>query len=164
MGYSFSGSGSTKKLALRRDPSFHFQKHIKEVVDAYKADPTIDLEPRVAEAVESDFPDAYSDPTPADMDAALNEPTNKKIKFEKGQWCEYLGGDMKWHLAQVRRVVRIAPENYDPTSLAEPEWDFYYQFRGGAVAADYDVRASEEALKRIYGHRPWLWQQWALVR
>jgi hypothetical protein len=161
---SLSFKESSNRFGLQRDPSFHFQKHVQQLVDELRANPQLDIEERIAAAVDADFPPVINHPTPEDMDAAVSMPSSDPdVKFEKGQWCEYLGDDMEWHLAQVRRVVRVAPEDYDPTSLGEPAWEYYYQFPGGAVAAGYDVRASEEALKRVFGLRPWLWQQWALV-
>ena len=159
---SFSFRTSGKRI--ERQGSFYQQRHVQELIDDYKKDPTIDLDDRIPSAVDGDFPPLHHFPTPDEMDESVTmQPKDKRVKFEKGQWCEYLGRDMKWHLAQVRRVVRVAPEQYDPTSLAEPNWEFWYQFDGGNAVQNFDVRASAEGLKRIFGLRPWIWQQWAMV-
>ena len=38
---------------------------------------------------------------------------DKGLDFDVGQWCEFLGNDMQWHLAPVRRILKLAPEDYD---------------------------------------------------
>ena len=153
-----------EKDEIQRQPSFYMHLHVQALIDEFKRNPSMDLEEKIGEAIEGDFPTVRHFPTPPEMDASVTQqPTNPKVKFEKGQWCEYLDMDMKWHLAQVRRVVRVAAEDYDPTHLGEPKWEFWYQFDGNTSVHENDVRASEEGLKRIFGFRPWVWQQWAMV-
>ena len=33
--------------------------------------------------------------------------SDKGLKFSQGQWVEYMGNDMCWHLAPIRRVVKV---------------------------------------------------------
>ena len=68
---------------------------------------------------------------------------------------------MAWHLSQIRRIVRVPQDGWN--SLADIKWTYYYNFDGGALVTNKDIRAPEEALKRVFGFRPWVWQQWALV-
>jgi len=152
---------------MNRQGSFHLQRNIHQLVQEYEKEGNAlgGIEDRVAKAVDADFPLARPRPLPEDMDnSVMHHPSNPKIKFDKGQYCEFMGRDMKWHLARVQRVARVPKETYDPMAGKPPEFDYLYQFAGGNVFTEREVRASEEGLKRVFGLRPWLWQQWAIVR
>jgi hypothetical protein len=69
---------------------------------------------------------------------------------------------VKWHLGQLRRVIKSAPEVWDP-SAGKTAWKYQYLFDGNDIVDNHGIRAPEEALKRIFGFRPWVWQQWAIV-
>jgi len=90
---------------------------------------------------------------------------DKGLSFDLGQWCEYLGTDMRWHLAPVRRVVKMAPEDYDGMDDEdEIEYEYFYSIGSSTLVDPNTVRASEEALKRVFGFGPWVWQQWACLQ
>lgn len=149
-----------------RNNSFQLHASMYQVIEALEQNPDLpDLDQRVEDAVNKDFPTSRRFPTAQDMeDAIYRHPTNPKLKFEQGQWCEYLGMDMKWHLGQVKRVVKVAPKGWKPKVDRKPDWDFCYSFQGDDLVSREKVRAPEEALKREFGLRPWVWQQWAFLK
>ena len=75
---------------------------------------------------------------------------------------------MKWHLALIQKVVRQAPDEWD---FGDPEndgkkvpWKFYYNMAGVNLIPERLIRSPEDGLKRVFGFRPWVWQQFALLR
>jgi hypothetical protein len=90
--------------------------------------------------------------------------SDKGLKFEQGQYVEFLGNDMQWHLAPVRRVVKLAPDDYDETVDDEPDYDYFYNVGSASLLDTSQVRAPEEGLKLIFGFGPWVWQQWACLQ
>lgn len=158
--------------------SFHVNQTLYQLVEELKrGDNAMDdrtLKSRVEYAVRKDFPLRHEFPTARDMDdsvARCPHPTDR-VRFLQGQWAEYLGNDMRYHLAQVRRSVKLA--HLAPSSSGsgnggeggEPKlaWSFYSYFDGDNLIPQNHIRAPEEALKRVFGMRPWLWQQYALLQ
>lgn len=128
----------------------------------------IDEDDAIEDFVDNEFP-KYDPPTIEDcVFSVMTLPKNEDIEFEQGYWVEVLGNDMVWHLGLCKRVVAQAPDDYD---YDDPENDgkpipYNYFFNVGAqklVPAKY-VRAPETGLKKVFGLRPWLWQQYALLK
>ena len=117
----------------------------------------------VAKVLVDQYPGTKIRPTPADMDNSLFKTPSNGLMFGTGQWAEYYGGDAKWHLALVRRVYAKAPLDYRQ-GQGEPKWEYSYNFGKGLNIPPYLVRAPEEALKRTFGMRPFVFLQWALLR
>lgn len=93
------------------EDSFHLQKNLRNLIQTLIADPNADVADKIEEAVDIDFPLVHYFPTSENVDdAVLNEPPDSRLKFEQGQWCEYHGLDMQWHLTQIKRVVKVAPD------------------------------------------------------
>jgi len=113
-----------------------------------------------------DYPGVNVRPTPAAMDdAVLRTPDNGTgLLFATGQWLEYQGLDQQWHLGLVRRVVASAPLDYDPLSNEEPAWVYAYNVGKQLTIPPFLTRAPEEGLKRVFGLRPWIFQQWCVLR
>jgi hypothetical protein len=104
-------------------------------------------------------------PTPETLDESLrNTPSNPELWFGAGQWAEYYGLDQQWHLALIRRVVARAPLEYRPEKDEDPKWEYAYDIGRDVNIPPYYIRASEEALKRAFGLRPFVFLQWALLR
>lgn len=120
-----------------------------------------ELNNRIKAAVDQDFPHERKFPTSKEMDLAVSKVPPHGFRFSQGDWCEYFGQDMLWHLSQIKRVIRAPPEDW--TDISKVHWHFFYSFEGGNLVNRHEIRAPEEGLKRLFGFRPWLWQQWALV-
>lgn len=72
---------------------------------------------------------------------------------------------MNWHLATVRRIIKLAPEDWEPANEDdEPDYEYFYNIGSERLIPPRSVRAPEEGLKLIYGFRPWIWQQWATLQ
>lgn len=91
--------------------------------------------------------------------------SDKGLHFEQGQFVEFLGRDMQWHLSTVRRIVKLAPEDWEPENEDdEPDYEYFYNIGAESLIPPRSVRAPEEGLKLVYGFRPWIWQQWACLQ
>jgi len=44
------------------------------------------------------------------------------------------------------------------------DWEYFYSIGSSTLIPPDQVRAPEEALKRVFGFGPWLWQQWAALQ
>jgi hypothetical protein len=101
---------------------------------------------------------------------------NKKVKEEKkgvkteqldflpGMYVEYLHTDGNFHLEPVRRIVKV-PKDEPPPEGEEPEEESYFNIGSATkLFKSDDLRASEEGLKLVFGFRPWIWQQWAMLQ
>ena len=108
---------------------------------------------------DEEFPALGMLPSTADLDRSLLFAPDSGIRFEMGQWVERLGNDMIWHLEPIRRTVRVPGANPEIA-----EYDYYFKTTEGLMVRVDKVRCPEEALKRHFGLRPWVWQQWANLR
>lgn len=99
------------------------------------------------------------------VDSVVDQP---ETLWARGSWVEYLGNDMKWHLAMIRRVVRQAPDSFDwsdpRNAHREPEWMYFYNVGQATLLPSKYIRANEDGLKHLFGSRPWVWQQYAVLR
>ena len=174
---------SPRSLSLYTSPlrraSYSFRTNIDrgELQDAMTARLTdatsgvVNLdEPSVANALEVDY-GGKRHPTSADLiNAVLEQPNNGTgLPFGQGQWIEYFGTDQRWHLERVRRVVAQTPLPAVPSGAEAPigkprDYVYAYNLGKGKLVPPFLVRAPEEGLKRVFGMRPWLWQQWAMLR
>jgi hypothetical protein len=75
---------------------------------------------------------------------------------------------MIWRLDMVTRSIKQAPDDWDwkdPRNEGrEPEWAFSYNAGLARNIKEEDVRSPEAGLKFIFGSRPWVWQQWAILK
>ena len=111
--------------------------------------------------VDEEFPQMHKRPTSADLDDAVNRQINHETRlFDMGQWVEHLHDDMRWHLEPIARVVGNELIDEDDNIRLEES----YKLRSGVLVPHQDVRCPEEALKRAFGMRPWVWQQWAILK
>lgn len=89
-------------------------------------------------------------------------------RYGPGDWVELRGTDMRWHLQMVTRVIKKAPDDWDWSSNQnadkEPEWMFTYNAGLSRNIPEKDIRAPEAGLKILFGARPWIWQQWAMLK
>jgi len=111
---------------------------------------------QVRALVDTEFPDIAPVPTVADLDDAVMRGNNLGLEFTNGQWIERLGNDMLWHLEPIVRTVRVINK--------DQEYEYNFKTTAGILVKTNSVRAPEEALKRHFGLRPWVWQQWANLR
>jgi hypothetical protein len=83
-------------------------------------------------------------------------------------FTEIEGNDMIWRLDMITRSVKQAPNDWDwndpKNEGIEPKWKFTYNAGRHRNIKEEDLRASEAGLKHLFGHRPWVWQQWAILK
>jgi len=124
-----------------------------------------DAKLRARQLVNSAYP---MDATPLERDLVISIFDNSNDIWLRGSWVEYLGNDMRWSVAQVRRVVRQAPDSWDfldpRNDGREPEWNYFYNVGRASLLPDRFVRATEIGLVAVFGKRPFVWQQYALLR
>jgi len=127
-------------------------------------------EPKLKEVVKDRFDPFTGKKLPAEQRWRFNPEnganySDKGLHYEQGQYVEFLGNDMEWHLASVRRIVKLAPEDWEPENEDdEPDYEYYYNIGAESLINPKNVRAPEEGLKLIFGYRPWVWQQWAVLQ
>jgi len=68
----------------------------------------------------------------------------------------------------ITRSFKKAPDEWDwndpQNKDKEPEWTFTYNAGNIRNIKHDDLRAPEAGLKLIFGCRPWVWQQWAILK
>jgi len=126
------------------------------------------LKAYIAQLIEKEFPEKTNIPTAADVinvGVACNE---HRARYKPGNWVEIEGPDMKWRLDMITRVVKKAPDDFDwnapENEEVEPAWLYFYHAGSDRKFREEDIRSPEEGLKRIFGNRPWIWQQWAMLK
>lgn len=90
-----------------------------------------------------------------------------KVLFKQGMWVEYRSKTMDWKVGVVNRVIKQAPDEWDFRTQGKPKLDdfeIYYNIGLEGLLDVKQVRAPEDGLKFIFGNRPWLWQQFALLK
>ncbi|GMH71297.1 hypothetical protein TrLO_g1922 [Triparma laevis f. longispina] len=129
-------------------------------------------EAHILKEIDKEFPKAGQMPTAYNViETCLSAPETGKYEgagYKVGDWVEIQGPDTKWRLATVRRIIRQAPDEWDwkeeENIGKEPDWDFYYNCGESRMLEEDKLRAPQEGLTRIFGRRPWVWQQYALLR
>jgi len=71
--------------------------------------------------------------------------------FEVGDWVEIQGLDTNWNLDLVYKV-----QNF--------EGEYFYNVGARRRLRRYEIRAPQDGLLRVFGTRPWIWQQWAILK
>ena len=119
----------------------------------------------IRQILEREFP-AFVSPSLADI---INVGRfHKGSHYKPGEWVELQGPDMGWRCEMVTRVLKIAPDDWDwndpDNEGIEPDWDYYYHAGEERMIQVGDVRSPKEGLVRLFGQRPWIWQQWACIK
>jgi hypothetical protein len=118
--------------------------------------------------LDAEFQVKNQTPTPSDLIPTLGELKFNSSLFLPGNWVEIEGYDMTWRLDMITRVIKTAPDDYDWNDPAhdgiDPPWNFTYNAGIDRHIDEDEMRASETGLKLIFGCRPWVWQQWALLK
>ena len=99
--------------------------------------------------------------------SCLLKPKDERFDFIEGQWVERLGLDMRWHLDRVIQVHKVIDDDYDWSTLKEgdePDFEAAYDFGNQKMLRKAKLRHPEEGLKRIFGKRCWIWQQFCVLR
>lgn len=128
---------------------------VDELEHYLKANPTLLAHPDdVEHLVLEEFPQITKMPTMDDVNRSLYGTTAESpYQYQVGTYAERLGDGMEWHLEAIRKIVKFDDQ---------PE-EVFYRFESGVLVNEREVRCSEEAVKRHFGMRPFLWQQWALL-
>ncbi len=68
----------------------------------------------------------------------------------------------------ITRAFKQAPDDWDwndpKNEGKEPKWKFSYNAGLERNIKEEDLRAPEAGLKFLFGYRPWVWQQWAILK
>ena len=84
------------------------------------------------------------------------------VKYKEGDWVEVMDVDMQWRL---NRIKEIKVQDVDGDGDAgDEEWEVTYDVGGLKDLSAEDIRCSEAGLKMLFGIRPWVWQQYALLK
>ena len=119
---------------------------------------------KLHEFIEEEFPIKDQNPTLRET-IHVGEKTSDFSYYKPGDWVEIRGPDMKWSLDMITRVIRKAPDDWDWTKEnEEPNWNFSYNAGELRGINENNLRAPECGLKKVFGLRPWVWQQWALLK
>jgi hypothetical protein len=140
-----------------------------DVFNSDNWDENVDEEGKVLlkRMIEKEFPDKDQRPTFSQL-VNFGEMDSNRSLYDPGDWVEIEGLDMKWRLDMITRVIRTAPNDWDWNDPAnegkEPKWTFTYNAGSERNVEAYDMRASETGLKILFGTRPWVWQQYAMLK
>lgn len=133
---------------------------VKEISDAM-----------IRQMIDDEFPKKSSLTLTAAIETCISqaeEGANKGSDYSAGDWVEICGPDMLWRCACVKRIVKQAPDDWDwndPSNAGkEPDWNFFYNAGKQRMLEVEQIRSPEEGLRAIFGHRPWLFQQHALLK
>lgn len=90
-------------------------------------------------------------------------------KYIPGDWVEVIGYDMKWRLHYITKVVKQPTSDYNwkyESSFSDQDGDWVYTYHAGVEKnlPEHRLRAPYDGLKALFGLRPWLWQQWAMLK
>lgn len=85
------------------------------------------------------------------IQTVLKNHGKRDADFDVGDWVEIRGLDTNWNLDLVYKVQHF-------------EGEYFYNVGARRRLRRYDIRAPEDGLLRVFGTRPWLWQQWAVLK
>eukprot|EP00934_Nitzschia_sp_Nitz4_P006971 Nitzschia sp. Nitz4//scaffold174_size87051//69494//71894//NITZ4_005120-RA/size87051-snap-gene-0.116-mRNA-1//-1//CDS//3329538905//6961//frame0 len=91
------------------------------------------------------------------IEDTLIDRSHKTHRYDIGEWVEVRGKSMRYRLEQIEDVVRAMDSEGDG-------YTFVYETAVDHKLAEHQVRWPREALRRIFGIGPWVWQQWACLK
>lgn len=91
------------------------------------------------------------------MEDALIDRSNKRHVYNVGEWVEVLGPSMRYRLEMIIDVVQTNGDGDDGDELL-------YETAVDHKLTQADLRWPREARRRLFGMRPWVWQQWATLK
>mmetsp|Transcript_16158 Transcript_16158/g.24215 ORF Transcript_16158/g.24215 Transcript_16158/m.24215 type:complete len:767 (-) Transcript_16158:215-2515(-) len=121
----------------------------------------------VEEMIEKEFP--IKDQIPSGRQLInVGELEQNRSVYSPGDWVEIEGLDMKWRVDMITRVIKQAPESYDwndpKNEGKEPKWTYTYNAGTERDVEAHDLRTPETGLLILFGKRPWVWQQYAMLK
>jgi hypothetical protein len=121
----------------------------------------------VEEMIEKEFP--FKDQIPSGRQLInVGELEHNRSVYSPGDWVEIEGLDMKWRVDMITRVIKQAPESYDwndpKNEGKEPKWTYTYNAGTERDVEAQDLRTPETGLLILFGKRPWVWQQYAMLK
>ena len=166
-------TGTSKKELKRMESAFNRFFHNANTNDLPQDEGSqrkdvMDVTSRLEQLITQEFPTKGQVPRPSQLIPKLGKLPRNRSVHSPGDWVEIEGLDMKWRLDMITRVIKIAPDTFDWNDPAymkvEPTWTFKYNAGSDRNVDAYDLRAPESGLKAVFGKRPWVWQQWALLK
>lgn len=91
------------------------------------------------------------------VEDTLVDRTHKPHMYDIGEYIEVLGPSMIWRLEQIKNVLKT----YDDDGVTPI---FIYETAVDHELHEDEMRWPKEALVRIFGYGPWIWQEWACLR
>ncbi|KAH9251345.1 hypothetical protein BASA81_010756 [Batrachochytrium salamandrivorans] len=144
------------KTALQQ-PRMNFE-NTNDMEQYLRAHPGVLPHPEdIQHLVEEEFPNNASAPTWTNCDdSVLKQDVNhpNQLPFQIGDWIERLGDDMEWHLEPIRRIVVFQ----DTPNIA------WYKTEAEVLVRSDRARCSQQGIQRQFGMRPYLWQQYTLLK
>lgn len=167
------GAGKDETSGMKRMQS-SVEKFLRDngTVDSFPAtsvrsDSIENVSGLVEEMIEKEFP--IKDQIPSGKQLInVGELEHNRSVYSPGDWVEIEGLDMKWRLDMITRVIKQAPESYDwndpQNEGKEPKWTYTYNAGSERNVEAHDLRSPETGLLLLFGKRPWVWQQYALLK
>lgn len=91
------------------------------------------------------------------VEDTLVDRSKKKHLYDIGEYVEVLGPSMIWRLEQIKNVLKT----YDVDGVTPV---YIYETGVDHELKEDEMRWPKEALVRIFGYGPWIWQEWACLR
>ena len=166
-------TGTSKKEVKRMESAFNRFFHNANTNDLPQDEGSqrkdvMDVTSRLEQLITQEFPTKGQVPRPSELIPKLGKLPRNRSVYSPGDWVEIEGLDMKWRLDMITRVIKTAPDTFDWNDPAymklEPKWTYKYNAGSDRNVDAYDLRAPESGLKAVFGKRPWVWQQWALLK
>jgi hypothetical protein len=91
------------------------------------------------------------------LEDTLIDRSQKMHKYDIGERVEVLGPSMVWRLEHIQNILKTHDDDGEtPIYIYETTVD--HELR------EDEMRWPKEALIRIFGYGPWIWQEWACLR
>lgn len=149
---------------------FHTSQRTPRLVKERGGDNAVmgELVDDIRDVIHREFPEENYKPKPSLTIPRLGPLSPNKPLFKPDDFVEIKGWDQRWRLVMVTRVIKNAPNDYDwnlpSNKFIEPEWNFTFNAGAHRDVDSSRLRASKTALKIVFGSRPFVWQQWALLK
>jgi hypothetical protein len=91
------------------------------------------------------------------IEDTLLDRRTKKHRYDIGEWVEVRGRNFIWRLEIIKDILKVKDGD-------DAEDTYTYVTAVDLNLTESEIRWPREALRRIFGMAPWVWQQWACLR
>ena len=156
------------KLSATESQSYKVPRN-KSNASSGTSSKSFDLSPyeRLENFIEEEFPTKDLLPSKYKL-INIGHSIPNRNRYKPGDWVEVEGLDMRWRVDMITRVIKKSPDDWDwnapQNEGKEPQWTFTYNAGDERNIEEEDLRSPKEGLKMVFGSRPWVWQQWAILK